>query len=68
MFTTFLSNLKNFDHIEARILKLCIMGVGQAGGRVADLFAQYNAREWTDHGSVVPVSLAVNTAKSDLAS
>ena len=47
-------------------MKLCVIGVGQAGGRVAHLFAQYNAREWTSHGDIVPVSLAVNTSKSDL--
>ena len=47
-------------------MRLCVVGVGQAGGRVADLFAQFNAREWNKHGNVVPVSIAVNTAKSDL--
>ena len=47
-------------------MRLCVIGLGQAGGRVADLFAQYNAREWSKHGNVVPVSVAVNTAKSDL--
>ncbi|MDH5440353.1 MAG: tubulin/FtsZ family protein [Candidatus Bathyarchaeota archaeon] len=47
-------------------MRLCVIGVGQAGGRVADLFAQYNAKEWSKHGNLVPVSIAINTAKSDL--
>ena len=55
-------------------MRLCVIGVGQAGGRVADLFAYYNTWKWSNHGNVglldrgnlVPVSLAVNTAKSDL--
>ena len=47
-------------------MRLCVVGVGQAGGRVADLFAQYNAKEWSKHGNLVPVSIAINTAKSDL--
>ncbi|MFB0502286.1 MAG: tubulin/FtsZ family protein [Candidatus Bathyarchaeia archaeon] len=56
----------NFWKIEAAELRLCVVGVGQAGGRVADLFAQYNTQEWSKHGNLVPVSIAVNTAKSDL--
>ena len=55
-------------------MRLCVIGVGQAGGRVADIFAYYNTWKWSNHGNVellnrgnlVPVSLAVNTAKSDL--
>ena len=33
---------------------------------VADLFAQHNAQQWRKHGNIVPVSLAINTSKSDL--
>ena len=48
-------------------MRLSVVGVGQAGGRVADLFAEYNAREWRlPHGNIIPVSIAVNTGKSDL--
>ena len=47
-------------------MRLCVIGVGQAGGRVADLFADYNEGEWKSHGEVIPVSIAVNTAKADL--
>jgi len=55
-------------------LRLCVIGVGQAGAKVADLFAYYNTWKWSNHanvtllnrGNLVPISLAVNTSKSDL--
>ena len=47
-------------------MRLCVVGIGQAGGRVADLFADYGKNEWKNHGDIIPVSIAVNTAKADL--
>jgi len=44
-------------------MRLAIIGVGQAGGRVADLLTNFSI--WSGH-EIVPMSLAVNTAKSDL--
>ena len=47
-------------------MRLCVVGIGQAGGRVADLFATFSRNEWKHHGDIVPVTLAINTAKADL--
>ena len=44
-------------------MKLFLIGFGQAGGRVVDLFAEYDKR--TGQNSIAR-SLAINTAKSDL--
>lgn len=44
-------------------MRLGVIGIGQAGGRVADLLVDYNRRF---DQNVIPVALAVNTAKSDL--
>jgi cell division GTPase FtsZ len=45
-------------------MRVGVIGLGQAGGRIADLLAYYH--KWGIHGSIAPFSLAVNTAKSDL--
>jgi cell division GTPase FtsZ len=45
-------------------MKVGVIGLGQAGGRVADLLTHYH--KWGIHGKIAPFSLAVNTAKSDL--
>ncbi len=44
-------------------MKLFLIGFGQAGGKVVDLFVEYDKR--TGQNSIVR-SLAINTAKSDL--
>jgi len=44
-------------------MRLAVIGVGQAGGRVADLLTNFSI--WSGY-KIVPMSLAVNTAKSDL--
>ena len=44
-------------------MKLAMIGVGQAGGKVVDRFIEYDA----DHGAdVVRGAIVVNTAKADL--
>jgi len=45
-------------------MKLGIIGLGQAGGRIADLFCYHN--QWGIHGKVMPLCLAVNSARADL--
>jgi cell division GTPase FtsZ len=45
-------------------MKLGVIGVGQAGGRIADLLYYHSL--WDHHGSIAPFCLAVNTAKADL--
>jgi len=44
-------------------MKLALIGVGQAGGKVVDEFLAYDARTGAD---VVRGAIAVNTAKADL--
>ncbi|MDY6965217.1 MAG: tubulin/FtsZ family protein [Halobacteriota archaeon] len=44
-------------------MKLFVVGFGQAGGKIADLFTEYDLR--TKQNSIVR-SIAINTAKSDL--
>ncbi|MDY6865027.1 MAG: tubulin/FtsZ family protein [Halobacteriota archaeon] len=44
-------------------MKIFVIGFGQAGGKIADLFTEYDQK--TKQNSVVR-SLAINTAKSDL--
>ncbi|MDY6930585.1 MAG: tubulin/FtsZ family protein [Halobacteriota archaeon] len=44
-------------------MKIFVIGFGQAGGKIADLFTEYDQK--TRQNSVVR-SLAINTAKSDL--
>ncbi|MFQ5711102.1 MAG: tubulin/FtsZ family protein [Candidatus Geothermarchaeales archaeon] len=44
-------------------MRLAVLGIGQAGGRVADLF---HRRNFLLDKNVIPINLAVNTAKSDL--
>ncbi len=46
-------------------MRLAVIGVGQAGGRVADKLAYYNRRRRVKN-EIVPAAFAVNTAKSDL--
>lgn len=45
-------------------MRVGVIGLGQAGGRIADLLAYY--QKWGIHGNIAPFSVAVNTAKSDL--
>ena len=44
-------------------MKLALIGVGQAGGKVVDEFVAYDARTGTD---IVRDAIAVNTAEADL--
>lgn len=44
-------------------MKLFLIGFGQAGGKIVDLFLEYDRR--TKHHSIVR-SIAINTAKADL--
>lgn len=45
-------------------MKVGIIGLGQAGGRLLDLFIYYN--EVLGHKNVLPFTLAINTAEADL--
>lgn len=45
-------------------MRVGLIGMGQAGGRVADLLTYYSA--WGRHGRIVPFSLVFNSAKADL--
>jgi cell division GTPase FtsZ len=45
-------------------MRVGVIGLGQAGGRIADLLAYYH--KWGIHGRIAPFAMAVNTAKSDL--
>jgi cell division GTPase FtsZ len=45
-------------------MKVGVIGVGQAGGRIADLMLYYSL--WGQHRNIVPFCIAVNSAKSDL--
>jgi len=47
-------------------LKLAVIGVGQAGGRIADLFERYDHENRKIHGRNISISMAINTSKSDL--
>jgi len=44
-------------------MRLALLGVGQAGGKVTEAFLEYADR--TDSGIIVD-ALAINTAKADL--
>ncbi|MBI4258584.1 MAG: cell division protein [Thaumarchaeota archaeon] len=45
-------------------MKLGLIGLGQAGGRLLDLFIHYNYA--LGHKDVLPLALAINTAEADL--
>ena len=45
-------------------MRVGIIGVGQAGGRIADLLMYHSL--WGMHQGIVPFALAVNTAQADL--
>ena len=45
-------------------MKVGVIGIGQAGGRIADVLALHH--KGGVHGKIVPFSLAVNSARSDL--
>lgn len=46
-------------------MKVGVIGVGQAGGRIADLLCYHS--KWGSYGRIAPYCLAVNTANADLA-
>jgi cell division GTPase FtsZ len=45
-------------------MRIGLIGMGQAGGRIADLFTNFSKH--TIYGKIVSFSLAINAAKSDL--
>ncbi len=45
-------------------MKVGVIGVGQAGGRIADLLLYHS--QWGRHKGIVPFALAVNSAQADL--
>ena len=45
-------------------MRVGVIGVGQAGGRIADLLSYHS--QWGRHQGIVPFSLAINSAQSDL--
>ncbi|WP_309492811.1 tubulin/FtsZ family protein [Candidatus Hecatella orcuttiae] len=47
-------------------MKFAVVGLGQAGGRIADLFVHYDLLHEKAHGRNIPVCLAINTSQSDL--
>lgn len=47
-------------------MRIGVIGIGEAGGRIADRFAYYNRKLIHVHQTIVPICLAINTAKSDL--
>lgn len=47
-------------------MRIGVIGLGQAGGRICDKFAYNNYKYRRKFGDVVPLTIAVNTAKSDL--
>jgi len=47
-------------------LKLAVIGIGQAGGRIVDLFEYYDLKYGRIYGRNIPVCMAINTSQSDL--
>jgi len=47
-------------------LKLAVIGIGQAGGRIADLFEYYDIKYRNIYGKNISVCMAINTSQSDL--
>lgn len=45
-------------------MRVGLIGMGQAGGRIADLFTNFSKH--TVYGKIIPFSLAINAARSDL--
>ena len=45
-------------------MRVGVIGIGQAGGRIADLLAYHSL--WGRHQGIVPFALAVNSAQADL--
>ncbi|MCJ7558017.1 MAG: cell division protein, partial [Gammaproteobacteria bacterium] len=45
-------------------MRVGVIGIGQAGGRVADNLVYHSL--WGRHRGIVPFALAVNSAQSDL--
>ncbi len=47
-------------------MKLAVIGIGQAGGRIVDLFEYYDLKYGRIYGRNIPVCMAINTSQSDL--
>src|SRR3989304_5078213 len=45
-------------------MRVGLIGMGQAGGRITDLFTNFSKH--TVYGKIIPFSLAINAARSDL--